>query len=84
MMTRAAALSEANATDAATIAAVNASSNALDEAFTKKDVATNKALMTQDHLTVTPYYDGPQTVDDQLASRSGSTIGARPSSARPT
>ncbi len=68
MMTRAAALSEANATDAATIAAVNASSNALDEAFTKKDGATNKALMTQDHLTVTPYYDGPQTVDDQLAS----------------
>jgi hypothetical protein len=68
MMTRAAALSEANATDAATIAAVNASSNALDEAFTKKDGATNKALMTQDHLTVTPHYDGPQTVDDQLAS----------------
>jgi hypothetical protein len=50
------------------IAAVNASSNALDEAFTKKNVATIKALMTKDHLTVTPYYDGPQTVTDQLAS----------------
>jgi hypothetical protein len=82
MMTRAAALSEANATDAATIAAVNASSNALDEAFTKKDVATNKALMTQDHLTVTPYYDGPQR-STTSSPRSGSTIGARPSSARP-
>lgn len=54
--------------DADTIAAINASSNALDEAFTKKDVATIKALMTENHLTVTPYYDGPQTVDDQLAS----------------
>jgi ketosteroid isomerase-like protein len=58
----------ANAADADTIAAINASSNALDEAFTKKDVAKIKALMTEDHLTVTPYYDGPQTVDDQLAS----------------
>jgi ketosteroid isomerase-like protein len=59
---------QARADDAATIAAVNASSDALDEAFTKKDVATITALMTEDHLTVTPYYDGPQTVDDQLAS----------------
>jgi hypothetical protein len=50
----------ANAADADTIAAINASSNALDEAFTKKDVAKIKALMTEDHLTVTPYYDGPQ------------------------
>ena len=56
------------ADDAATIAAINASSNALDAAFTKKDVATIKALMTPDHITVTPYYDGPQTVQDQLDS----------------
>ena len=56
------------ADDAATIAAINASSNALDAAFTKKDVATIKALMTPDHITVTPYYDGPQTVRDQLDS----------------
>ncbi|MGV1014166.1 MAG: nuclear transport factor 2 family protein [Methyloceanibacter sp.] len=63
-----AALFEAKADDADTIAAVNASSNALDEAFTKKDVDTIKALMTPDHLTVTPYYDGPQTVQDQLDS----------------
>jgi hypothetical protein len=64
----AAPLIGAKAADADTIAAVNASSDALDEAFTKKDVATIKQLMTADHLTVTPYYDGPQTVDDQLAS----------------
>jgi ketosteroid isomerase-like protein len=58
------------ADDAATIAAINASSNALDDAFTKKDVETIKALMTPDHITVTPYYDGPQTVQDQLNSLS--------------
>ena len=59
---------QSRADDADTIAAINASSNAPYEAFTKKDVATIKALMTEDHLTVTRYYDGPQTVDDQLAS----------------
>lgn len=53
---------------AETIAAINASSNALDAAFTKRDIAAIKALMTADHISVTPYYDGPQTVDDQLAS----------------
>ncbi len=63
-----AALSETKADDADTIAAINASSNALDEAFTKKDVATIKALMTPDHITVTPYYDGPQTVQNQIDS----------------
>ncbi len=68
MILAAAFFSTANAADAETIAAVNASSDALDEAFTKKDVATIKALMTEDHLTVTPYYHGPQTVDDQIAS----------------
>lgn len=45
-----------------TIAAINASSNALDDAFTKKDVDM------PDHITVTPYYEGPQTVEDQLDS----------------
>lgn len=63
-------LFEARAGDAETIAAVNASSNALDEAFEKQDAETIKALMTPDHITVTPYYDGPQTVDAQLASLS--------------
>jgi len=58
----------ANATDAETIAAINASSNALDEAFADRNVETIKSLMTPDHVSVTPYYDGPQSVDDQIAS----------------
>src|SRR5262245_30479268 len=58
----------ASADDAATIAAVNASSNALDAAFGARDEAAIKSLMTADHVTVTPYYDGPQSVDDQIAS----------------
>ena len=56
------------AEDAATIAAVNAAENALDDAFGRRDEATIRALMTPDHITVTPYYDGVQTVDDQIAS----------------
>jgi ketosteroid isomerase-like protein len=63
-----AGLSPANADDAEAIAAVNASSNALDAAFGAQNVEAIKALMTSDHVTVTPYYDGPQTVDDQIAS----------------
>lgn len=56
------------AEDAETIAAINASSNALDDAFGARDVEAIKALMTADHISVTPYYDGVQTVDDQIAS----------------
>jgi ketosteroid isomerase-like protein len=60
-----AALTSARAADADTVA-INASSNALDDAFAKSDVETIKKLMTPDHITVTPYYDGPQTVQDQI------------------
>jgi ketosteroid isomerase-like protein len=63
-----AGLRPANADDAATIAAVNASSNALDDAFGAQNVEAIKSLMTADHISVTPYYDGVQTVDDQIAS----------------
>lgn len=73
----------ANATDAETIAAINASSNALDEAFADSNVETIKSLMTPDHVSVTPYYDGPQSVDDQIASLAelvyGQTITGKPS-----
>jgi len=73
----------AEAGDADTIAAINASSNALDKAFGERDIATIKALMTPDHVTVTPYYDGPQSVDDQIASLPdldyGQTIVGEPS-----
>ena len=64
----AASVAPASADDAETIAAVNASSNALDDAFGDQDVEAIKALMTADHISVTPYYDGLQTVDDQIAS----------------
>jgi ketosteroid isomerase-like protein len=73
----------AEAGDADTIAAINASSNALDKAFGERDIATIKALMTPDHVTVTPYYDGPHSVDDQIASLAdldyGQTIVGEPS-----
>lgn len=59
---------QAQAADVDTIAAVNASSNALDEAFAKRDVEAIKSLMTPDHVTVTLYYDGPQSVENQIAS----------------
>lgn len=68
MILAGAALFEAGAGDAETIAAINASSNALDKAFGERDVEAIKALMTPDHVSVTPYYDGPQSVDDQIAS----------------
>jgi ketosteroid isomerase-like protein len=78
-----AGLCEARASDAETVAAVNASSNALDQAFAARDVAAIKALMTPDHVSVTPYYDDPQSVDDQLASLGeldyGETIVGEPS-----
>lgn len=83
MIVAASGLSEARGADAETIAAVNASSNALDQAFGDRDVAAIKALMTPDHVTVTPYYDGPQSVDDQIASLGeldyGQTIVGEPS-----
>ena len=49
-------------------AAVNAAAKALDDAFASGDGAAIKKLMTPDHVSVTPYYDGPQTTDDQIAS----------------
>jgi hypothetical protein len=56
----------AQADDAEVFAAINASSNALDEAFAKRDAKTIKELMTPDYVSVTP--DGPQSVDGQIAS----------------
>lgn len=63
-----AAVSPAPAQDAAEVAAVNAAEQALDAAFAARDVATIRSLMTPEHISVTPYYDGPQTVDEQIAS----------------
>ena len=58
----------ARADDAEPIKAVNAAIAALDAAFEQRNEAAITALMTPDHLAVTPYYDGPQTVAQVLAS----------------
>jgi ketosteroid isomerase-like protein len=60
--------SPAPASEAEVVAAVNNAADALDEAFEKQDAAKIKELMAQDHLAVTPYYDGPQSVAEQIAS----------------
>ncbi len=57
----------ARADEAEAIEAINKAAAALDQAF-EKDNAAARALMTPDHIAVTPYYDGPQSVADQLAS----------------
>jgi Domain of unknown function (DUF4440) len=60
----------AGADDSATITAINTASAALDVAFERNDSKEIRAAMTSDHLSVTPYYDGPQSVDAQIASLS--------------
>jgi ketosteroid isomerase-like protein len=84
MLLASAGLFKANASnDAETIVAINASSNALDKAYSARDVEAIKSLMTPDHVSVTPYYDGPQSVDDQIMSLAeldyGQTIVGKPS-----
>lgn len=66
----AAGLVEARAADAETIAEVNKAAAALDQAFEQQNVEAVKQLMTPDHVAVTPYYPGPQNVDEQIASLS--------------
>ena len=63
-----AGLYQATAGEAKTIAAINKVAAALDAAFAQKDVEAIKGMMTPDHVSVTPYYDGPQSVADQVAS----------------
>lgn len=58
----------AEAADAETIAEIDKAAAALDEAFEQQDLENVKKLMTPDHIAVTPYYSGPQNVDEQLAS----------------
>lgn len=64
----AAGLSQARAGDAETIAAINAAAAALDNAFERQSADEIKHMMTADHIAVTPYYDAPQTVTEQIAS----------------
>jgi uncharacterized protein (TIGR02246 family) len=54
--------------DVAAIEAIDNAVGELNEAFEAKDAAAIKALMTEDHVSVTHYYGTPQSVSDQLAS----------------
>src|SRR5262245_45734269 len=56
------------ADDGAAIAAINKASAELDAAFVKGNAKEIRRAMTSDHLSITPYYVGPQSVDEQIAS----------------
>ncbi len=64
----AAGLPQARAGDAETSTAVNAAAAALDNAFERQSAEEIKHMMTADHIAVTPYYDAPQSVAEQIAS----------------
>lgn len=64
----AAGIARANAGEPATVAAINAASVALDDAFERQTAEDIKRMMTADHIAVTPYYETPQTVAQQIAS----------------
>ena len=63
----AAGIASANAGEPATVAAINAASAALDDAFERQSAEDLKRMMTADHLAVTPYYETPQTAAQQIA-----------------
>jgi hypothetical protein len=68
VLSLAAGLSQARAGDPETIAAINAAAAALDNAFERQSADEIKHMMTANHIAVTPYYDAPQTVAEQIAS----------------
>jgi hypothetical protein len=51
-----------------TAAAIISAGTAIDEAFANNDKEAIRALLIPGHISVTPYYDGPQSVEDQIAS----------------
>ena len=53
----AAGIASANAGEPATVAAINAASVALDDAFERQTAEDIKRMMTADHIAVTPYYE---------------------------
>jgi Domain of unknown function (DUF4440) len=64
----AAGLPQARAGDAETIAAINAASAALDDAFERQSADDIKRMMTADHVAVTHYYGALRSVAEQIAS----------------
>jgi uncharacterized protein (TIGR02246 family) len=57
----------APADEAADIAAIEAQRTALGQAYETGDADAIRGLMTPDQRSVTFVYDGPQTVDEQVA-----------------
>jgi uncharacterized protein (TIGR02246 family) len=64
ILTAAAACSQSD--DVVTIEAVDNAVAKLDEAFEAQDAAAIKALMTPDHVAVTPYYGALRSVAEVL------------------
>jgi ketosteroid isomerase-like protein len=61
-------LAGAQSNEVEIITAIDAAAGTLDEAFVAGDAEGIRSMMTEDHVAVTPYYDGPQSVDDEIAS----------------
>lgn len=57
-----------NTNDVADIEAIDDAVGKLNEAFEARDAEAIKALMTEDHVTVTKYYGTPQSVSGQIGS----------------
>ena len=62
-----AATASAPADEAADIAAIEAQRTALGQAYETGNAEAIRGLMTPDQRSVTFVYDGPQTVDEQVA-----------------
>lgn len=60
-------LVRAQANDDETIKAINTTATTLAAAFVVKDTDTIKSLTTADHVAVTPFYDGPKSLDEEIA-----------------
>lgn len=58
----------ARADDAAIIKEVDKAITELNNAFAKQDIPTIKRLLADDHVAITPYYNGLATKEDQLKS----------------
>lgn len=53
--------------DSNDIEALEAAMTELSQAFVDEDVAAIKAHMTPDHVAIGPTYDGPVSIDEQIA-----------------
>ncbi len=55
------------ADEASERAALKVAMDRLGQAFVAEDVAEIKALVTPDHIAIGPTYDGPVSIDEQIA-----------------